>query len=64
MTRLIDDLLDVSRITEGRIQLQRQILDIGAVIADAVESVEPLMRSENNLMIGQFRVLPPDSRRW
>jgi PAS domain S-box-containing protein len=51
MTRLIDDLLDVSRITEGRIQLHRQTLEIGAVITDALESVEPLMRERKHTLL-------------
>lgn len=51
MTRLIDDLLDVSRITEGRIELHRQTLDIGAIVADALESVEPLMRERRHTLL-------------
>ncbi|HEV7135055.1 MAG TPA: PAS domain S-box protein, partial [Steroidobacteraceae bacterium] len=48
LTRLVDDLLDVSRITQGRIQLQRHPLDLASVIAHAVESVEPQMRARNH----------------
>jgi signal transduction histidine kinase len=42
LTRLVDDLLDVSRIAQGRIVLQHEPLEIGAVISQAVETVEPL----------------------
>ena len=42
LTRLVDDLLDVSRITQGRIELNREPLELGAIIAQAVEAVEPL----------------------
>src|SRR5262245_7530118 len=38
--QLINDLLDVSRITKGKLQLQMRFVDIGAVAADAVESVK------------------------
>ena len=38
MTRLVDDLLDVSRITQGRIQLKKRPLDIASVIAQTVET--------------------------
>lgn len=37
MTRLIGDLLDVSRIEAGRIELRTQVVDIGAVARKAVE---------------------------
>ena len=42
MTRLVDDLLDVSRITHGRIQLRKEIVDLAQVVNQAVESVRPL----------------------
>ena len=42
LTRLVDDLLDVSRITQGCIQLQQRTIELSQVIAQAVESVEPL----------------------
>ncbi len=43
MSRLIDDLLDVSRITRGKIQLRRQPVELATIIAGAVESVRPLI---------------------
>ncbi len=43
MVRLVDDLLDVSRVTLGRIELQKGTIDLAQVIADALESVGPLM---------------------
>ena len=43
MTRLIDDLLDVSRITRGKIELREQPLLLSAVIERAVESARPLI---------------------
>jgi PAS domain S-box-containing protein len=48
LTRLIDDLLDVSRITRGRIELNREPLELGAVLAQAVETVEPLLREKRH----------------
>ena len=48
LTRLVDDLLDVSRITQGRIELTREPLELGAIIAQAVETVEPLMREKQH----------------
>ena len=39
LSRLVDDLLDVSRITQGRIELKRQPVQIAEVVAQAVETV-------------------------
>lgn len=41
MTRLIDDLLDVSRITRGKLVLQKQRTDLQSVIQSAIDSVRP-----------------------
>ncbi|MDB5337889.1 MAG: hybrid sensor histidine kinase/response regulator [Planctomycetaceae bacterium] len=43
MSRLIDDLLDVSRITRGQITLLPQPVDAAFLINAAVETVQPLM---------------------
>jgi PAS domain S-box-containing protein len=43
MTRLLDDLLDISRITLGRIRLKPEPIDLGRVVANAVETARPLI---------------------
>ncbi len=43
LVRLIDDLLDVSRITSGKIRLQKVFVDISSVIDQAVESAMPII---------------------
>ena len=43
MTRLLDDLLDISRITLGRIRLKLEPIDLGRVVASAVETAQPLI---------------------
>ncbi len=48
LTRLVDDLLDISRLTQGRIELQRQRLDLADVLTQAIESVDPLMRARGH----------------
>ncbi len=48
LTRLVDDLLDVSRITQGRIPLERRPVELAAVIAQAVETVEPYLREKQH----------------
>jgi signal transduction histidine kinase/CheY-like chemotaxis protein len=48
LSRLVDDLLDVSRITQGRIALHCQPVNLAAIISQALESVEPLMREKGH----------------
>src|SRR5690606_29382250 len=43
MVRLVDDLLDVSRITRGKVELKRTPLELAAVVDDALEIAGPLM---------------------
>jgi len=46
MTRLVDDLLDVSRVTRGLVTLTRAPLNVADVVADAVEQAEPLFQAK------------------
>jgi two-component system CheB/CheR fusion protein len=48
LTRLLDDLLDVSRIARGRIALQSEALEIGEFIGPAIEMVQPLMSEKHH----------------
>ncbi|MED5617843.1 ATP-binding protein [Ideonella sp. BN130291] len=43
LTRLVDDLLDVSRFARGKVQLQRELLDLREVIGRALEIAQPLL---------------------
>lgn len=43
LIHLVDDLLDISRITQGKISLRRERLNVGDVVRSAVESVQPLL---------------------
>jgi PAS domain S-box-containing protein len=43
LARIVDDLLDVSRITRGKIALQRQILDMNQVVARTLEACRPVI---------------------
>ena len=45
LARLVDDLLDVSRITRGKIELKVGPVDLGQVVATAVETSRPLIDS-------------------
>jgi signal transduction histidine kinase/ActR/RegA family two-component response regulator len=48
LVRLVDDLLDVSRITRGKLQLQRERVDLLAVLDKAVEMVGPLLEQRTH----------------
>ena len=51
MVGLVDDLLDVSRVTRGLIDLQKDKVDIKSVTADAIEQVRPLIESRKHELI-------------
>jgi signal transduction histidine kinase len=48
LTRLVDDLLDVSRITLGKIKLRPERVDLSAVVAGAVEISRPLIEAHRH----------------
>lgn len=53
LTRLVDDLLDIARIQEGRMVLEERPVDIGRIIEQAIETVQPLLREkQQRLTVG------------
>jgi PAS domain S-box-containing protein len=50
MARLVDDLLDVSRITLGKLELRRERLDLSAVVLSAVETSRPLIEAARHAL--------------
>ena len=48
LARLVDDLLDVSRITFGKVNLQRAPVDLREVARDAVATSEPLLAAKSH----------------
>jgi signal transduction histidine kinase/ActR/RegA family two-component response regulator len=56
LVRLVDDLLDVSRITANKIQLRRESLDLARLMATAAESIAPIANAADQLLEVQ---LPP-----
>jgi signal transduction histidine kinase/CheY-like chemotaxis protein len=48
MTRLIDDLLDVSRITRGKIELRTERIELGAAMNQAVEAARSLVQCKQH----------------
>lgn len=57
LTHLLDDLLEVCRVTRGKIQLRRQNLDLSTVVADAVDSVGALIHQHGHRL---EVTLPPE----
>lgn len=48
LTRLVDDLLDMSRITRGKVSLRRREIELGEVVARAVETTSPLLEERGH----------------
>jgi signal transduction histidine kinase len=48
LTRLVDDLLDVSRITRGNINLSREPVSVATIIARAIETIQPLIAEQQH----------------
>lgn len=51
LVRLVDDLLDVSRITRGKVQLTREHIEIAEVAARALEAASPLFEKGNLALV-------------
>ena len=61
LVRLVDDLLDVARITRGKIELRRSEVDLAAVVQHALAAVRPLCETRGHelsviLSSGAFRM--------
>jgi signal transduction histidine kinase len=60
MVRLVDDLLDVSRITRGKVQLKAELIDVEAAVSSAVETSRPLIDERRH----DLTVTLPPSPLW
>jgi signal transduction histidine kinase len=62
LTRLVDDLLDVSRITRGQINLARERLQVNELIERALETVAPTIQARKHELVvhGSARMLEVD----
>ena len=58
LSRLVDDLLDVSRITQGKVQLKRERLDMRTSIDHAVETVSPLVQEKRQRLVVRLPSTP------
>ena len=55
LTRIVDDLLDVSRITRGKIALRKEVVDFNGVVASALASCRPLIEARRHRSISSYR---------
>ena len=67
LVRLVDDLLDMSRITNGKIELRREVVELGAIVHQAVEGTRWLVQSMEHelqvtLPLGPLRVRADPAR--
>jgi len=60
LVRLVDDLLDVSRVTRGKIELKLESVDVGDVVVAAVETSRPYVDALDHTLT----VLLPPERLW
>jgi CheY-like chemotaxis protein/nitrogen-specific signal transduction histidine kinase len=58
MVRLIDDLLDVSRITKGKVELRRERVELAAVLGTAIETSRPLIEVGRHELVTTLPTTP------
>ena len=51
MARLLDDLLDVGRITRGRVQLRKERVELATIVAHAIEVTMPLLEERGHTLV-------------
>jgi PAS domain S-box-containing protein len=60
LAHLVDDLLDVARISEGKIALRKEEVDMNGVIAQAIETAGPLIAAREH----RLEVVQPERQIW
>ena len=51
LSRLVDDLLEVSRVNQGKLDLRKQVINLASPVRVAIEAIEPLIRSAGQSLI-------------
>jgi signal transduction histidine kinase len=57
LVRLVDDLLDVSRINRGRVELRKERLELSSVLQETIDSIRPICRAAQQKLTIE---LPPE----
>lgn len=55
LSRLVDDLLDMARITRGKVELRKQLIDIATVLDQAVEATRPLILERHHELSTSYK---------
>ncbi|HEX5788687.1 MAG TPA: ATP-binding protein [Woeseiaceae bacterium] len=58
MVRLIEDLLDVSRISQGKLTIHREQVDLALVLRNAIDTVRPLLEAKDQQLIAGLPQTP------
>jgi PAS domain S-box-containing protein len=58
MVSLVDDLLDVSRVTRGLVDLKRERLAVDTIVADAIEQARPLLEARGHVLASEHAPRP------
>ncbi|MGN6546044.1 MAG: hybrid sensor histidine kinase/response regulator [Aureliella sp.] len=58
MVHLVDDLLDVSRITRGKIDLRREVIELSTVIYQAIETSRPSIEANGHELVVSLPAAP------
>jgi PAS domain S-box-containing protein len=60
LVRLVDDLLEISRISRGTLELRKERVELGSVVSHAVETAEPLIQAGGH----KITVSIPEEKLW
>src|SRR6185437_2146107 len=58
MKRLLDDLLDVSRVSQGKIQLRTERVELGALLTQAIEVSQPILGEKRQRLTTRAAAMP------
>jgi len=58
LVRITDDLLDIARITQNKVELRRERIDVRTVLQSAIESTRPLIDERRHALMVDFARLP------
>jgi CheY-like chemotaxis protein len=58
LAHLIDDLLDIARVTNGKVEIRKARVDLNAIVADAVETSLPLIEQKQHTLDLQLHAAP------
>jgi two-component system CheB/CheR fusion protein len=54
LVRLVDDLLDVSRVSRGKVELRREPVELAAILANAIETSQPLLAERRHQFVARI----------